>query len=583
MVSVPMIFPCILFIYRSDSEQGLQVLHKDVRKRVQRSLAGINFDDFESKPSRDRCSIPCLKDNGVGEPSVPPELKNMQRLGFKMAPKFFFPALPKVLQDIWVGIELFITLFELLFACVTFGSGGVVNILVVILSLINLILASIDGFLYFVEGGSCVTCFRWGRKQLRKRRSGGVKSKGTSNETEDGTEKEKPSSCSFLPERARTMIMTGSEVIRIGLTELLLYPLTVLDIFETIDSQTYEIDDSTNQINFGLLNIGLFYLVLTVYIIRIVMSISGIVSISRLPKTTNSNYHNLLKKFFVHLIGQIFVHMTILVMVATKLDSERCVQVEVDDSGISGSVGSGSVGSGSGGSGSGGSGSGGSDSVGSGGNETVSVNVSPFLYVTIFTGDVIPFLGVAMFFVVNYPALKQFSMGFCIDMISTVVSEDFASTVLTGEGIKQVKRKASKVTSKVNLALTRTQFSLYKNAFSFKRKFAYRLTNPLVVTLCCVYFAMISLFLICHALGWSDPCNSSGSVRFISFNDHSGTFITFIMGVVAITIVNYQVVAISVMWLLALIGVVILIASLPVTVVLITPFLIVIALTVYST
>ena len=522
---------------------------------MKRSLTALKLLDEEPKPPSYACDpkkcFPCLK--GTTEPPVPPELRKMKRIGFKMAPLFFFPALPKVLQDIWVGIELFLTFFELAFASATFGDGGIANILVVVLSSVNVILASFDGFFYFIEGGSCASLFKWGRKKHRKRRGKEPKVKGKEppERGEDGEEK-KPT----FRERARNIFATGSEVVRVGLTELLLYPLTILDLFELIESETYQVgEDSGNRINFSLLNIGLFYLLLTVYLIRIFISLGAVISISRLPKTTTTGYHNLLKKFSIHIIGQIFVHMIILVMVATKIESEVCVSF--DDSG-SGSEFVANV----------------SEFIGNGsefvGNATREINISPFLYVSIFTGDVIPFLGVLMFFVVNYPALKQFMMGFCIDMMSTIVTEDFASTAFKGEGIKNLKKKTTEVHDKVNLDSIRDQFDVYKNVFSLKRKLAYRLTNPFVVLFSGGYFFLITAFLVCHVLGWSDPCDSTSGVTFSTFDDRPGVLTMFIVGLIAISAANFQVVYISLIWLVASTGLILFIGTFPLVVLLLS-------------
>ena len=527
-------------------------LDPGIRKRVNRSLHVLQEDSEEDKSQSccdpQRC-CPWLK--ATTEPPVSPELRRVQSLGFKMFPFFVFPALPKLLQDIWVAVELFVAFFEFVFACITFGSGGVVSTLVVVLSLVNLVLASVDSFLYFVEGGSCVSLFRWGRRKLKERRESEVKVEELSREDADkqdeGTEKEKKEETSFghFRAKARKVFGVGSEVIRASLTELLLYPLTILDIYELIDSQTYNFDGRDDRINFGLINIGLFYLMLTVYLLRILMAVSAIVSISRLPKSTNTNYHNLLVKFSLHIIGQIFVHMTIIAMVATKIDSEVCESVEH------------------------GSGSGSGEEI----TRESSVNASPFLIVTVITGDVIPFLGVAMFFVVNYPVLKQFMMGFCIDMMSTIVSEDFASTAFSGTGIKNVNRKTSEVENKVNLASVRQQFNVYANVFSFKKKLSYRLTNPLVLVFSILYFSLVTLFLTCHALGWSDPCDSSSGAQLITFSNHPGVFVTFIIGVTAIALANYQVVLMSIIWLLALAGLTLLVATLPLTIFIMAPLI----------
>ena len=542
------------------------VLHRDIRERVNRSLhiLEMEYDKDEHPVSGTTCS--CASES-TSEPPVSAQLQKVKRLGFKMFPVFFFPALPKIIQDIWVAVELFVTFFELLFACITYGSGGIINTLVVVLTVINLILASLDSFLYFVEGGSCVSLYRWGRKQLRKGRKMTVRRKqpqsdsitegeATEDEARDDDnskeeseeEAKKRSSCIKFYEQVKKVFATGSEVIRIALTELLLYPLTVLDILELIGSETYHLNTIGHRINFSLLIIGLFYLVLTVYLIRILISVSALVSISRLPKTTHTDYHNLLKRFLIHLLSQLVVHMAILIMVSTKIDSELCRE-------SAGTL------SGSG--------------VGEFSNETIteSRNTSPFLYITIITGDLIPFLGVFMFFVVNYPALKQFMMGFCIDLMSTVVSEDFASTAFAGKGIKNVSRKASVVHVKVNLASVRNEFNLYKNVFSFKKKLSYRLTNPLVMILSGAYFALIALFLTCHAIGLSDPCDSMGGVKFITFSDHAGTFVTFVIGLVAILVANYQVVLMSVIWLLALIGLVVFTVAAPLVALLLAPLI----------
>ena len=524
-------------------------IHPDTRKRIDRALHILENDSGEDKPPSScdpqKC-FPWLK--ATTEPPVSPELRRMQSLGFKMLPFFVFPAIPKLLQDIWVAVELFFTFFGLVFACVTFGSGGLASSLVVALSLVNLLLAGFDSFLYFVKGGSCASLFRWSRKRMRGKREPKKGEEGPTDEKQNestGKEEEETKCFSRFRTKALKVFSVGSEVIRASLTELLLYPLAVLDLLELIDSQTYSGESRDDRINFGLLNIGLFYLVLTVYLIRIIMALSSALSISRLPKTTNTNYHNLLVKFSLHIIGQIVVHIAILLMVATKIDSEVCEELVEND------------GSGSG--------------VG-GGNETMaSVNVSPFLIVTIITGDVIPFLGVAMFFVVNYPGLKQFMMGFCIDMVSTIVSEDFASTAFSGSGIKNVKRKTSKVHSKVSVAFARQQFNVYANVFSFKKKLSYRLTNPLVMIFSVAYFSLITLFLAFHSLRPSDPCDSTSEIKFITFSNHPGVFVTFIIGATAILVANYQVILLSIIWLMALAGLIVLVATAPLIILITAP------------
>lgn len=520
------------------------------------------------KPCIPKRCFPCLE--STTEPYLSPELQQAQKLGFKMFPFFVFPALPALLQDVWVTVELIVTFFEFLFACITFGDGGLVNALVVALSLLNLMLASFDSFLYFVEGGSCVRLFKWGKRKYKMRKEskndGGSSKKGdggieeeTDSENEDENSKAATKEKVGFQKKFRKIFAVSSEVVRISLTEILLYPLTILDLYELIGSRTYTLSSNTDRINFGLLIIGLFYLILTVYAIRILMALSAVVSISRLPKTTSNNYHNLLRKFALHIIGQIIVHALILVMAAKKIENEFCFSTFNDAIDfVSIPPGSGGLGSGSSELGSGSSGSG--SEVQSSSPSEPSVNTSPFLIVSVITGGIIPFLGVAMFFVVNYPALKQFMMGFCIDMMSTIVAEDFATATFSGSGLKKVNRKMSTISNKVTSL--RQQYKLYTNIFSLKRKVSYRLTNPLVVLLSLAYFTLLAVFLTSHVLGWKEPCDSSSGVIFIAYG---GVFVTFIIGVVAMAVANYQVVLVSVIWLIALTGLVLLITSAPIT------------------
>lgn len=203
---------------RIDAETGSHVaIHPGIRKRINRALDVLLENDEEVKPPSScdpqKC-FPWLKT--TTEPPVSPELRRVQSLGFKMLPFFVFPALPKLLQDIWVAMELFLTFFELVFACITFGSGGVVSTLMVVLSLVNFLLASFDSFLYFVEGGSCASLFRWSQKKRKERREYATKGEGSSEEKQDeGLENKRKEETSFdrFRAKARKVVAVGSEVI----------------------------------------------------------------------------------------------------------------------------------------------------------------------------------------------------------------------------------------------------------------------------------------------------------------------------------------------------------------------------------
>lgn len=478
-----------------------------------------NIDKYQQKP-QSAARLPFLN---TTEPPIPPELRVAKKIGSKMVQNFLFPATLRIMQDIWVAIELMVIVFEVVFACVTFGDGGAANITVIVLSVVNLLLASTDGFLHFAEGGSCKACFKSKKKEQK-------------------IKKEKKTSRTLcLTDKQRRLISTGSEVVRLVLTEILLYPLVVLDFIELIESETYRGGEANNLINFGLFNIGILYLVLTVYFIRIFISISSMISMGRLPRTTTSRYTSVINQLSLHLIGQIIVHILVLLMVAAKINSEKCTET------IEGSTSNGTS------------------------EEETSINISPFLYTTLFIGDIIPILGFAMFFVLNYPSLKQLSMGLFIEIFSTIVQEDFAGTAFKGKGVKHVNQKVRKAQEKINMRATRQQFSEYVNFFTLRKKVEYWLKNPALVILSFVHCVLISTFLVCHVLGRSDPCNSDSNVEFVT---NRGTVVTFVLGVVVLLVANVQVILISFTWVLMMVGLLIFIATLPFLAVVIAPLLV---------
>ena len=84
-----------------------------------------------------------------------------------MSRKFLMPGLSRLLSDIWVFIELFVTLFQLLFSLVNtqFTSNRLFNSAYIILATTNTMLACIDAFFYYYELGSCWLYYKWCKGQ----------------------------------------------------------------------------------------------------------------------------------------------------------------------------------------------------------------------------------------------------------------------------------------------------------------------------------------------------------------------------------------------------------------------------------
>ena len=479
------------------------------------------------------------------QPEKPPSLQFAQHAGFKMMPGFFFPAIPKVLEDVWIALELSITLFDFLFSSSIFEPSALC-IFVMVLLTIGLVLALIDGYLYLVEGGSCIACFRFCRKKLSKSKNS---SENNAEESEGGKK-----CCQLFPRKWKQHLETWFELVRTLISELLLYPLTVSDIYALVIERPFDDIDAVNRISFALINIGVFYLVLSVYFMRAFMAISSVLNLRRISKNTKNDYVVLVTKFCIHLVGQLLVNVMILIMIAAKLRNETC-QVDVLMTGCE--------------------------------NQTSELNItcdaenmteislmpSPFLWYDIVAGYVLPFFGVILFFVVNYPSMKEFTMSFYVDMMSSIVSEGFADLVFQGEGVKHAKEKAEAVQEKANLAQVKIDFEEYRQQFSLRKKVAFRLAHPMVVISSLVYFCFMAAFITCFILGRQDPCDPSSTIEVRLFKGDPGIDSMFFIGTFIIIVANYQAVIVVAGWFAIIGTIAVIIAILPVFAVVFTPVL----------
>jgi len=426
------------------------------------------------------------------QPELSDELKFAEKAGFKMIPNFFFPAIPSVLEDFWVALELIVVLFDFIFNCVVF-SPTPLDIFVVSLSIVAVVLALIDSLLYFANESYCKSlllkiC------NYKQRKSKSVSSRKRF--------------CRFrAAEQIKKKLGIWFQVIRTVLSELILFPLTLADLIELIELRTYNGTDAENRINFGLFIMSLFFLILTVYFMRIFMAFSSIANVKKLRKTTSNDPSAYIIKFCTHLIAQVVMHATIFLMISSKLNQETCTA---------------------------------NSNMTSGNNTDTTITISPFLWYEMSSGSFIPLAAIFLFFLINYPALRQLSVTMYIDIMSSVINESFADLVFQGEGLKTAKKKASKVAEKAKLTTTKDDFEKQKKMHNFANRLQYQLTNPLVIASCLAYSYIFIAFFITHCFGYENPCNIDSGFKFLLFKDNFVT-VTFFIGILTALASNYQI------------------------------------------
>ena len=478
------------------------MLNKDFRRRAAKAIqVAVHDTDTPGRVTQsEKCCQhcielqPCACPGDVSLPEFTPEMKTASYMGVLMMRKLLFPAMPKALRDLWVYAELGVTiiLFVLSVISLSLENDRVFNFLYLALSSINLILALIDGFIHFVQLGSCA-------QYVRRCRSKGQGDSEDDPESEMDADNNTERKCWQLSPKWKKNINEWFELIRNILTELLIYPLLICDLFEFIVGGSLLRSTAADRINFALFIIGGFYLFLSVYFMRIFMVITSLITLRRIPVDASGgqqNYINLVTRFCIHILVQLVTHATIIIAIGLKIHQENPQPCP--------------------------------DGV------TQCVNASPFLVYAAIAGGVIPFIGVITFFFVNYYQMRELAVGFWIDMLSLLQGESFADVVFQREGVKAAKQKATKLADKLKLKTVKEQYKKVQNIPEWVKVF-YPMRNPILLSLGILYEILVISFIICLLY----TRNSDGTIQFILFEGQltSGFFVM----VVFLLIANYHV------------------------------------------
>lgn len=451
-------------------------------------------------------------------------LRRGHRIGNRLTSNFLLPGIPKIVGDIWVFIELSITIFQLIFSLVNMqvASNKTFNLIYICLASINTLLACIDGFLYFYELTTCKTFYRWCRGIKDDEEEEEEKEEVVEEEVEEDKEapKGKCSRCR-VPHKAIAFANKWFEILRTVLGELLIYPLVVLDLFDLLGGGGFQPTDEQGRVGFSMFIVGSFYLVLSVYIGRTVMSIVTIRSLQGLTETTNndSSYTRVVVRFLFHVIGQIFVHLLCVMSVGVKIWQE--------DSDLNGG----------------------------------SYRASPFLWAVIAGGWLIPFMGVVSYFIVNYYWVQSFSLGMFIDMIGLLEEPDFAQAVFEGGTTfkEEAKEKSEKILQDVQYNEVKEEASERNKDTNSLAKVVYPLKVPIFLLYAFFYNFVIGGFLACLLLEFDADHN----VVVIDLTTTTGLATLTTMALVVIS--NFHVIIVINLWAsIILLGFLLLILASPV-------------------
>lgn len=525
----PELEPKIAPALKEKAENAIKVVAKlsfaqNLQAPPPAQLSNKGEDKKERRQSRKLSCFPSSDTKGKRKKKKRPATKLSVRLkqagsqGFQIMKGVLFPSIPAVLQDLWVYMELAITVTAFVFGALdTFSQSSNLSIytyVYFILAVVSFTLVLTDGYLYFIELGSCARGYRLIRSKLKER--SGLQKDTDMVEVDEGGE-ERSRKWYQLSPKWRQYFNTWFEVIRNTLTELLLYPLLIFDLLSFITERGYQPSDSMQRADFGLFLMESFYLVLSVYIMRIVLVTTSMISLIRLPTDKNDDSTKpILIRFSVHMIGQIIVHIMIVLVVAAKINNENPALISMMtnstlNNGTSGMVGSGDDGD--------------SD-----------VNASYFLIVAMVTGGIVPLAGSAMFFLANYYWMRQFSISFWVNMISLLQGESFAEAVFGGEGVSS-KEKAREFVQQSQFSKVKKELKKFKSPTLFT-KLRFPAQIPGLVALSVLYNVLFLTF-VGSLMLTQDQLD--GSIQLAVFGEDDGLTSMFVISTLTLIIANIHV------------------------------------------
>ena len=463
------------------------------------------FPSSETKDKKKKKKRPATK--------LSARLKQAGSQGFQIMKGVLFPSIPAVLQDLWVYVELGITITAFIFGALdTFQSSNlsVYTYVYFILAVISFTLVLTDGYLYFIELGSCARGYKLIRRKLKERNG-----QQDMDIVEDHDGEESSRKWYQLSPKWKQYFNTWFEVIRNTLTELLLYPLLIFDLLSFIVERGYQPSDAMQRADFGLFLMESFYLVLSVYIMRIILVTTSMISLIRLPTDKNDDSTKpILIRFSVHMIGQIIVHVMIVLVVAAKINNENPALVSMMTNGTLNNGTSVSM-----------------------EDDDSDINASVFLIVAMVTGGIVPLVGSVMFFLTNYYWMRQFSISFWVNMISLLQGESFAEAVFGGEGVSS-KEKAREFVQQSQFSKVKKELKKFKSPTIFT-KLRFPTQIPGLVFIGILYNALFLTFIGSLMLTQDQV---DGSIQLAIFDDGDpGLTSMFIISTLTLIIANIHI------------------------------------------
>lgn len=467
-----------------------------------------------------------------GTEILTPTLRRGRAKGWNMYASAIFPLFRPALRDAWVIAELVLALIGLVFSIVTVSldQNQAFNILHLVLIILSSILALVDG-VFTLAFKYCKSCKRCCSKTKIEPGEENEEKKDDSRQDEDNesTVDSEIHKKGCLKGKCCSHCTNTKDIVRIVITEMLLYPLLICDMFEIITGKGYKGKTHGDRFGFALFILSCISIVLYTYVARLLILTGMIKSVQdvRTPSSDEfrnrqeSSYNTSIRTsallyqvyLFIHVLLQMLAQVLMFVAIGGKIlyDNRHFY----------------------------------ADS-----NEDESIHVSGYLWYMIIVGYFLPLLGFLTFFLVTYYWSQEFPIALCIDMISIWKMGDPDDLIYIDEKHRKKKSTVLKVIDQfVRIKKLESEFQDLRKTHCCE-KFGYPFKAPVLIVICVAYVGLHLGFVVCAAVA----VNETGAIVSQILNGGGWAFY-YIVVVIISAIANIYVFAVAALW----IGVVVLI------------------------
>ena len=421
----------------------------------------------------------------------PDDVQMAQYSGKRMFHSFLYPALPRVIEDIWVIYQLVFAITLLVLSSIVFERTGV-SIILVVLSVLTTFLALIDAYVYFIEMGAIVQRAMVFMKM--------VSAKFRMKHPEDRSDMRQP--CQILANRYNHAIRKELHAYRRFVTEIMVYFLIKTIVVWFVERRAYDRSDSYSIIIYFLLIWILVYAVAVLVLLRTFMVVMALVWVKRLTKYTKGKSYLLYTIRWVwNDLSHMLLQWAVLAMALAKIFQENCMIFGQND-----------------------------------------IRFSPFLWFVAVAGNVFVTLSrCVLFYVVNYPSYKRFSMEFYTDVLTLACDDELTEWMFKENELEEEDKDSLCQVDVVKLRANVIRHSMY---YRLQNQLAYLLTNFVVLGTAAAYLAAMVALFASHAYGYQDPCTGTEFERVLLRN--TGITATFFVGAAVFIYVNAKAILIGV-------------------------------------